>query len=133
LEEVQLTENPAYEALSYYWGDSTRSHTVFVSGNYSLGITTNLSEALQYIRNEEKDVILWADAICIDQENLEERSCQVQLMSKIYQTATRVIIWLGPEDDYSRTAFDWCFRPGTGLLDVLDTGFRDSFSLLTTL
>jgi hypothetical protein len=35
------------------------------------------------------------DAVCINQENLEERKQQVQLMAKIYSKAHCVIVWLG--------------------------------------
>jgi hypothetical protein len=40
---------------------------------------------------------LWADAICIDQGNVEERCFQVTLMGEIYSRAERVVLWLGPE------------------------------------
>jgi hypothetical protein len=39
--------------------------------------------------------MLWADAICIDQGNLEERKRQVGLMDYIYTRASTVLIWLG--------------------------------------
>jgi hypothetical protein len=38
---------------------------------------------------------LWRDQISIDQSDLEERSHQVGLMSRIYGTANHTIIWLG--------------------------------------
>ena len=49
--------------------------------------------------------LLWIDALCIDQENVAERSQQVQIMSKIYTQASKVIAWLGVAADDS----DWCF------------------------
>lgn len=39
--------------------------------------------------------MLWADAICIDQGNLDERKRQVGLMDYIYTRASTVLIWLG--------------------------------------
>jgi len=39
---------------------------------------------------------LWIDALCIDQENVTERSHQVNLMGTIYKSAKRVLVWLGP-------------------------------------
>ena len=33
--------------------------------------------------------------MCIDQQNLDERSKQVQYMRLIYSRATRVMVWLG--------------------------------------
>ncbi|KAH7410679.1 heterokaryon incompatibility protein-domain-containing protein [Cadophora sp. MPI-SDFR-AT-0126] len=41
--------------------------------------------------------IIWADALCIDQSNLEEKSHQVKEMAQIYKTAKRVLIWLGAD------------------------------------
>lgn len=46
---------------------------------------------------------MWIDAVCVDQENLEERSQQVQRMAEIYKLADRVVVWLGESD--SQTVF----------------------------
>src|SRR5579859_2365609 len=61
-----------------------------------MGITQNLYLALHHLRFEDQDRILWIDAICIDQGNVEERGHQVRQMADIYKKAERVIIWLGP-------------------------------------
>ncbi|KAG5655145.1 hypothetical protein KAF25_001918 [Fusarium avenaceum] len=39
--------------------------------------------------------IVWVDALCISQNDLAERSQQVQLMGDIYKQAVETIIWLG--------------------------------------
>lgn len=83
-----------YEALSYTWGDLHKSHKLDVNGKI-LPITRNLYLALQHLRDPREDRILWIDALCIDQENLEERGHQVRQMASIYENAIRVIIWLG--------------------------------------
>jgi hypothetical protein len=41
---------------------------------------------------------LWADAICINQEDYVERSKQVVMMGEIYSQAKTVIVWLGEKD-----------------------------------
>jgi hypothetical protein len=46
----------------------------------------------------------WIDALSINQADIEERSEQVKLMSDIYQTATGVFVWLGPEDHFTELA-----------------------------
>ena len=38
---------------------------------------------------------MWADAVCINQNDLDERSSQVSIMSKIYKDAKKCQIWLG--------------------------------------
>ena len=57
-----------------------------------------LATALQHLRHTYEPRVLWADAICIDQANTGEQSHQVAMMSDIYRMATKVVVWLGPED-----------------------------------
>ena len=52
------------------------------------------------------NTFLWVDAICINQNDLEERSSQVALMGTIYSRAMDTIVWLGKPDDYSRVVHD---------------------------
>jgi hypothetical protein len=49
--------------------------------------------------------LLWADAISINQDDVNERNEQIPQMRKIYQQASSLIVWLGLEDAYSRKAF----------------------------
>lgn len=69
-------------------------------------VTSNLETALLYLREERKTRNLWIDALCIDQNDLEEKQQQVQLMSKIYPEAESVLCWLGPENDDSDFVID---------------------------
>ena len=89
-----IEESIPYDALSYTWGSTKKVATITVDGNI-MGVTLNVYEALQEIRSKNKSRYLWIDAICIDQDNLQERGRQVQQMSLIYQKAERVVIWLG--------------------------------------
>ncbi|RDA93834.1 hypothetical protein CP533_6400 [Ophiocordyceps camponoti-saundersi (nom. inval.)] len=83
-----------FEALSYTWGDKVLEDDITIDGK-RLYITVNLSVALSYLRYEDRDRILWIDAICIDQTNTSERGHQVQQMGKIYSVAENVVFWLG--------------------------------------
>lgn len=87
-----------YEALSYYWGPPEKTRTVFTEAG-SLHITENLHAALRRLRDSSLERIIWADAICINQEDAEEKGCQVQLMAEIYARASRVIVWLEETTD----------------------------------
>lgn len=62
-----------------------------------VSVTRNLATALRYLRYSDRQRVLWVDAICVDQGNLEERSQQVARMADIYALANRVLVWLGPE------------------------------------
>lgn len=97
---TELSSNPSYEALSYTWGNHQNLVSIMVSGK-SFGITHNLATALRYLRRKEREVTFWIDAICINQENTDERTQQVALMTNIYQRARQVQIWLGSAADDS--------------------------------
>ncbi|PQE18702.1 hypothetical protein CJF30_00009696 [Rutstroemia sp. NJR-2017a BBW] len=85
-----------YEALSYVWGDPKETLPIRVDEN-QFRITANLHAALLRLRDHSFERIIWVDAICIDQSNMEERKNQVQLMAKIYSNAHRVVVWLGEQ------------------------------------
>lgn len=54
---------------------------------------------LWHLRLRGKNGVLWVDAICIDQGNIGERNTQVRWMKDIYEGASEIIAWLGPEGD----------------------------------
>jgi hypothetical protein len=85
-----------YEALSYVWGDPDNTLSICVDKN-QFQVTVNLYSALSRLRDHSFERIIWVDAICINQSNVEERKQQVQLMAKIYSNAHRVIVWLGEQ------------------------------------
>ncbi|KAK8047398.1 hypothetical protein PG996_015462 [Apiospora saccharicola] len=93
-----LTLHPEYEAVSYTWsdesGDATRSRTIQI-GDKPYQVTVNCENALRRLRREFSYRKLWIDAICIDQDNLDERGHQVQLMPQIYSGAKAVQIYVG--------------------------------------
>ncbi|KAJ4244781.1 hypothetical protein NW762_014358 [Fusarium torreyae] len=84
-----------YEALSYVWGPITGDRRVYCDGKL-LNITPNCESALRYLRLRRKPRVLWIDALCINQNSNAEKSRQVPLMGDIYESASRVLIWLGP-------------------------------------
>lgn len=89
----------SYKALSYAWGDSTVTKEVIINNRKSR-ITASLHSALfnlhvGVLASEEESTYIWADAICIDQKNNEEKMHQVQQMKRIYENSTEVIVWLG--------------------------------------
>ncbi len=94
-----------YEALSYSWGDPSPAFTIQCDGK-PLPVARNLFFALQQLRLENETRKLWIDAICINQQDLRERSEQVLRMLQIYQNAVHVIVWLGQEAEDSHLAFE---------------------------
>ena len=70
-------------------------------------LKNNLYMALRRLRMPARPVVLWVDAICIDQDNAAEKEDQVARMVEIYSRASRVVIWLGEDDDRSRSAMEF--------------------------
>ena len=97
-----LDEHPTYDCLSYAWGCSTRSHNVLVDGS-SFPITFNLYSALKRIRARDShgQIALWADGICINQDDIPERNQQVKLMRSIYSECRTGLMYLGEAADGS--------------------------------
>ncbi|KAF4449244.1 HET-domain-containing [Fusarium albosuccineum] len=86
---------PTYKALSYTWGGGENSRRILVN-NHEFEITANLYSALWHIRRSDEDVLLWVDAICINQKNDREKGHQVNQMGRVYSAAEEVLVWLGP-------------------------------------
>jgi hypothetical protein len=84
-----------YIALSYVWGNPEKSRTLFVDGK-RLDITANLCSALLDLRDGERSFLLWADGVCINQGDDDEKANQIGLMGRIYAGAQHTIIYLGP-------------------------------------
>ncbi|TQW00534.1 HET domain-containing protein [Cordyceps javanica] len=45
--------------------------------------------------------LIWADAVCINQSDMDEKSTQVGMMDRIYSNAVYVLAWLGPKDEHT--------------------------------
>jgi hypothetical protein len=104
LSRVSLDEIPVYDALSYTWGTSADDAVIEVNG-LPFPVTEHLKAAMGTL-TERKPKSIWIDAICIDQTNTPEKNAQVQQMTRIYEGAKRVLVWLGGAGDQSDTAFD---------------------------
>ncbi|KAH8680727.1 heterokaryon incompatibility protein-domain-containing protein [Xylariales sp. PMI_506] len=84
------------EALSYVRGQKTTIQQIKCNGR-SFCIGANLLDALVERARRRSAGFLWADAICINQNDNQEKTRQVRMMHEIYSKAQNVIIWLGKE------------------------------------
>ncbi|KAE9375213.1 hypothetical protein N431DRAFT_333264, partial [Stipitochalara longipes BDJ] len=89
-----------YTALSYVWGCADKVKTIWIEG-LPLAITESLFSALRDLRDETRPFSLWADGICINQSDNEEKMMQIRIMGKIYIGATNTVLYLGPADPKS--------------------------------
>lgn len=102
-----------YDAISYTWNDEQRCEKIYVRScrageqrkDYLLA-TPNLLLALRHLRKINESQVLWADAICINQDDLTERGAQVALMARIFTSVAHLWIWLGPKADDSHLAIE---------------------------
>jgi hypothetical protein len=139
--------HPPYKALSYVWFDSTPIYDPEMVGRLSINLqeeddwTNSLDRLLKYklqdsaltalwqLVDTENVLTIWIDAICINQEDNEERTSQVAMMASIYQKAEEVVAWLGPDSKiygvgfevvdrmasfgrqyYEESWFQWCYQ-----------------------
>ncbi|KAK8113326.1 heterokaryon incompatibility protein-domain-containing protein [Apiospora sp. TS-2023a] len=98
------TSDHEYTAISYTWGDPDDTVEIRLN-NAWIRVTASLHGALKALRKTDEAVLIWADAICINQSNKTEQSSQVQLMGRIYSRAKSVMVWLGAESHDSDKAF----------------------------
>ncbi|KAJ9161929.1 HET-domain-containing protein [Coniochaeta hoffmannii] len=98
LRAVSATSVPEYDALSYVWGDPETTVRVLCNGLFT-NITVNLHAALVQVRSPHTARVLWADALCINQKDKQERSQQVTIMGSIYSRARLVLVCMGCSSD----------------------------------
>lgn len=100
---------PDYTAISYAWGDPSDMTKIKIRDEnfpafIEISISKSLYHALEAMRRKGEDVLVWADALSIDQQNRDEKNQQLSLMADIYKKAQYVSVWLGPEEDDSDLA-----------------------------
>ncbi|KAG4275997.1 hypothetical protein FPRO04_08116 [Fusarium proliferatum] len=92
-----------YLALSYCAGDPTDKKEIKVNG-VPCNVFENLHHALVLARRywiqspEQGPLRLWIDQLCINQQDLSERSHQVGFMREIYQSAERTLACLSSRE-----------------------------------
>ncbi|KAH7084661.1 heterokaryon incompatibility protein-domain-containing protein [Paraphoma chrysanthemicola] len=106
--EVRLSEDTIFDALSYCWGEP-KFDRHFICDDEKYQITESLAIALEHIRKTEESLTIWIDQLSIDQNNVDERNNQVQMMGRIFSSARQVLIWLGQSSEASDYLFK-CIR-----------------------
>ncbi|KAK3941750.1 putative heterokaryon incompatibility protein [Diplogelasinospora grovesii] len=87
-----------FHALSYCWGDSSEFTDILLEAagadGESFRISRTVGKVIQRLRSKDTPMRIWIDAICINQNDLEERAQQVSMMGSIYSQAETVHVWL---------------------------------------
>ncbi|KAL4941899.1 hypothetical protein BDV06DRAFT_212249 [Aspergillus oleicola] len=103
-------EPEPYEALSYAWESFESQHYItIIRGDqpHTVEVYPSLRAALLRLRLPGTSRYLWVDALCINQEDKNEKSAQVREMFRIYSGAREVCVWLGLEKDDSNRAISF--------------------------
>ncbi|KAK6079471.1 hypothetical protein SCUP234_05640 [Seiridium cupressi] len=66
-----------------------------VSVTACAALSSNLDSALRHLRHKKRPIVLWVDALCINQSDVEERNHQVHQMRTIYGRAQETIAYIG--------------------------------------
>ncbi|CAI9627806.1 unnamed protein product [Alternaria burnsii] len=105
IQHAQLSdESLEYEAVSYTWGNAVQKQAIyFQHDTKELHVGQNCYNALRRLRRVHGDRLLWIDAICINQDNLQERASQVRIMDRVYDCASTVLVVLS-ETNTDRSA-----------------------------
>ncbi|KAK4229320.1 heterokaryon incompatibility protein-domain-containing protein [Podospora fimiseda] len=93
-----------YTALSYVWGDASQTSIIYIDEK-EVVITASLSLALRDLRDARRTLSVWADAVCINQQSIPERSSQVTMMASIYSRAEHTVIYLSSKPTREETDF----------------------------
>ncbi|KAE9373630.1 HET-domain-containing protein [Stipitochalara longipes BDJ] len=101
METMSLIDPKPYYALSYCWGDRHFTDKILLDLGIAI-VTESLWLALKAVRRymasldrSPTRIRLWVDAMCINQNNNQERSQQVRNMRQIYSRAEEVFAWVG--------------------------------------
>ncbi|KAH8646102.1 heterokaryon incompatibility protein-domain-containing protein [Xylariales sp. PMI_506] len=120
IEHTSLADPKSYTAISYAWGMAEDSLEILLD-NCPVLITRSLHGGLEALRQPQEAVLVWADAVCINQRDKNERSRQVSLMCYIYYQATAVALWLGPnayDSDLAMSLIEEIARHSSSSADI---------------
>lgn len=96
LRDASLDDEPVYEAIPYVWGAWEDPGSIIIKQfEEVVSITANLQAVLRSVRLPNRPRVLWVDALCVNQNDLEERGSQVSIMGEVYGQAHQVLVHLG--------------------------------------
>jgi hypothetical protein len=92
LEDLTTDGQPLFAAASYFCGNPALTRRI-ICGRYAIDIPQNAYDALVHLRFKNRPRLIWIDCLCINQNDVREKSHQVGILHKIYAQA-HVVSWL---------------------------------------
>ena len=121
-----------YETISYCWGDPRKRSVVHLHGK-ALSVPASSAAALRCVRLFDRDRTVWIDALCINQNDKDERAQQVSMMADIYSSSQGNLVYLGEADETTERAI-WSIekimddiKQRTNNFTSIDTNIFDSY------
>ena len=74
-------------------GNDQRRVNIIING-HRFEVSETLGNALLRLRDRKSCSLLWVDAICINQYDVQERNQQIKIMRYIYTRAQHVVVWI---------------------------------------
>ena len=94
------------------------------SNGQSLHVTQSAADILNFVVARDPTEFFWIDQLCINQQDLVEKSEQVQQMGKIYSSTKQVVAWLGRGDRRDESAFAFVEMPFREVGDMERKGLQ---------
>jgi hypothetical protein len=86
----------AYDALTYTWGNAPATAKIHIN-NKTFLVTPRLYEILRQLYQRSKkasaNVLVWIDAIFLNQTDNSEKNVQVPLMNEVFGQVRQVLVW----------------------------------------
>ena len=108
-----------YEALSYAWGEDTLHSNYQISLNgLTFAVTRNLEAALKALRKKHRNRVVWVDAICINQNDSDDKGRQVSAERRLlygihaaWLTDIRLVTWMSYTTKHVEFLYGWAPPP----------------------
>ena len=103
---------PLYETISYCWGISTERRDILLDGHL-FSVPVNTESALRCMASGHGKRTVWIDAICINQNDINERQQQVAMMGQVYSLCQRTLVYLGQPGLYRSSCETHMYAKGS--------------------
>lgn len=102
---LQKKPLPLFETISYCWGDAKVRSTILID-NTTVDVPASSASALRRVRLIKWRRIVWIDAVCIQQDDSQEKGWQVAMMRDVYARGRCNLIYLGEDHGHAKEAIE---------------------------